>query len=120
MSAGCRIPSMVGLGIAAVAILLAAQAVSPLMAVAFLSICLFGQQLTEGAFWSATISVSGRQASAACGVLNTGGNIVGGVGALMVPIIVEHLGWAAALGSASVFAVIAALLWIPVRAEAST
>jgi ACS family glucarate transporter-like MFS transporter len=118
MTIGCRWPAMLGLAIAAVMILAAAQATAPIVAVAFLSICLFGQQLTEGAFWSATISVSGRQASAACGVLNTGGNVVGGVGALMVPVMVSHLGWPAALGSASVFALVAALLWIPIRAEA--
>lgn len=117
MTYGCRLPAMVGLAIAAVTIFAAAQAPNAILAVVLLSLCLFGQQMTEGAFWAATISISGRQASAACGVLNTGGNIVGGVGALMVPVMVEHLGWAAALGSASVFAIGAALLWIPVRAE---
>jgi ACS family glucarate transporter-like MFS transporter len=117
MTYGCRWPAIVGLTIAALMIFAASQAATAVMAVVFLSLCLFGQQMTEGAFWAATISVSGRQASAACGVLNTGGNVVGGVGALMVPSLVQHLGWAAALGSASVFAVVAALLWLPIRAE---
>lgn len=116
MTVGCRWPAMAGLAIAAVMIVAASQAAAPAMAVAFLSICLFGQQLTEGAFWAATISVSGRQASAACGVLNTGGNVVGGVGALLVPFVVQQLGWPAALSSASIFAVVAALLWLLVDA----
>ena len=118
MTAGCRWPAIIGLGIAALMIMAAAQAATPMVAVVFLSVCLFGQQMTEGAFWAATISVAGPQASAACGVLNTGGNVVGGVGALLVPVLVERLGWPFALGSASVFAVAAALLWLLVDAEA--
>ena len=117
MTIGCRWPAIAGLFIAAVMIFAASQAATAVLAVVFLSLCLFGQQMTEGAFWAATIAASGRQASAACGVLNTGGNVVGGIGAVMVPFLVEQLGWAAALGSASIFAIAAALLWIPIRAE---
>ncbi|HEY7683220.1 MAG TPA: MFS transporter [Gemmatimonadales bacterium] len=114
---GCRWPSVVGLLLAAGLIVLAATAKHPYLAVLFLSLCLCFQQATEGAFWAATIAVSGGQASAACGVLNTGGNVVGGVGALLVPVIVRSLGWPAALSTASVFAVVAAALWMWIRAD---
>jgi ACS family glucarate transporter-like MFS transporter len=120
MTFGCRWPAVIGLLIAAVMILAAARATAPVVAVVFLSLCLFGQQMTEGAFWAATISISGRQASAACGVLNTGGNVVGGVGALLVPFVVKQIGWPAALGSASIFAVVAALIWFAVDATPQT
>jgi len=114
---GTRIPCVVGLSFAAVLILLAATAQDPRLAVAYLSLCLAFQQLTEGAFWAATIGVSGRNASAGCGILNTGGNVVGGVGALAVPFMVQSLGWPAALASASVFAVVGAGLWLLIDAE---
>jgi ACS family glucarate transporter-like MFS transporter len=108
---GCRLPAVVGLLLTAVFIVAAARAASPVLAVVCLSLCLAGQQSTEGAYWAATISVSGRHAATGCGVLNTGGNVVGGLGALAVPLIVTALGWPAAVASGAIFAVLAALLW---------
>lgn len=109
---GTRIPCLVSLSLCAVLILLAATAHDPIVAVGYLSLCLACQQVTEGPFWAAAIGVSGRNASAGCGILNTGGNVVGGVGALVVPLVVQSLGWPAALASASIFAVVAAVLWL--------
>jgi ACS family glucarate transporter-like MFS transporter len=114
---GCRAPAMAGLVLAGVFMLWTAYAGSPLLAIILLSLCLAAQQATEGAFWAATIAVSGRHAASACGILNTGGNIVGGVGALLVPITVHRFGWPAALGSASIFALVGALLWVWIRAD---
>jgi MFS transporter, ACS family, glucarate transporter len=109
--------AMIGLGLAGVLILGAAVASAPLVAVLMLSLCLGVQQMTEAPFWSAAISVSGRHSSSACGVMNTGGNIVGGVGALLVPLTVRALGWPAALASCAAFAVVGALLWCGIRAD---
>ena len=114
---GYRVPGAGGLTLAAVLLLAAAGAGDPYVAVLFLSLCLASQQLTEGAFWAAAVAVSGRHASIGCGVMNTGGNIVGGVGALLVPITAERLGWIPALATASGFAVIGAALWLRIRAD---
>jgi ACS family glucarate transporter-like MFS transporter len=114
---GTRVPCLIALSLCAVFLLLAATANHPLVAVAWLSLCLACQQMTEGAFWAAAIGVSGSNASAGCGILNTGGKVVGGVGALVVPLVVRSLGWPAALASASIFAVVAALLWLLIDAE---
>jgi hypothetical protein len=46
------------------------------------------------------------------GALNTGGNVVGGIGALLAPFTVKTLGWAAALATGSALALIAAVLWL--------
>jgi ACS family glucarate transporter-like MFS transporter len=114
---GYRVPSAVALLLVAGFVAAAATAHGPLVAVVYLSLCLAMQQVTEGAFWAATIAVAGRHASTACGVLNTGGNVVGGIGALLVPITAERLGWPAALGTASLFALAGAALWLFVRAD---
>jgi ACS family glucarate transporter-like MFS transporter len=117
---GCRATAMTGLLSAGAFLLAAATAGDPRIAVVFLSLCLGFQQLTESAFWAATISVSGTNASTACGVLNTGGNAVGGVGALLVPIIVQAFGWPLALATGTAFAMIGALLWCWIVADAPT
>jgi ACS family glucarate transporter-like MFS transporter len=114
---GCRIPGMVGLSLVAGLLLLGAIAKNPYQAVMFLSLSFGCTQLTEGAYWAAAIFVSGKHASAATGVMNTGGNVVGGIGALLVPITAEVLGWVPALATGSVFAMIGVGLWLFVRAD---
>ena len=114
---GCRIPGIVGLSLVAGLLFLGATAKNPYLAVVLLSLSFGCTQLTEGAYWAASISVSGKHASAAAGVLNTGGNVVGGIGALLVPITAEAFGWVPALATGSVFAIIGVGLWLFVRAD---
>jgi ACS family glucarate transporter-like MFS transporter len=114
---GCRIPAIVGLSLAAGFLLLGATAKNPYLAVVFLSLSFGCTQLTEGAYWTAAIFVSGKYASAATGIMNTGGNVVGGIGALLVPITAEAFGWVPALATGSVFALIGVGVWLFVRAD---
>lgn len=114
---GCRIPGIVGLSLVAGLLLFGATAKNPLMAVVLLSLSFGCTQLTEGSYWAASISIAGKHASAAAGVLNTGGNIVGGIGALLVPITAEAFGWVPALATGSVFAIIGVGLWLLVRTD---
>jgi ACS family glucarate transporter-like MFS transporter len=114
---GCRMPGIVGLSLVAGLLLFGATAKNPYLAVVFLSLSFGCTQLTEGAYWAAAIFVSGKHASAATGVLNTGGNIVGGIGALLVPVTAEVFGWVPALATGSVFALTGVGLWLFVRAD---
>lgn len=117
MRRGCRLPAIIGLALVSVLLLAGAMAPNPYVAVVLLSLCLGCTQLTEGAFWAAVIGVAGRNSATAGGIMNTGGNVVGGVGAMLVPFIVEHVGWVPALASGSVFAIIGAVLWLFIRAD---
>ncbi len=114
---GYRIPGIVGLSLVAGLLFLGATAKNPYLAVALLSLSFGCTQLTEGSYWAASIAVAGRHASAAAGVLNTGGNIVGGIGALLVPITAEAFGWVPALATGSLFALLGVGLWLFVRAD---
>jgi ACS family glucarate transporter-like MFS transporter len=114
---GYRIPGVVGLSLVAGLLFLGAIADNPYLAVALLSLSFGCTQLTEGSYWAASISVAGKHASAAAGVLNTGGNVVGGIGALLVPIMAEAFGWVPALATGSVFAILGVGLWLLVRAD---
>jgi ACS family glucarate transporter-like MFS transporter len=114
---GCRIPSIVGLSLAAGLLFLGATTKDPYLAVAFLSLSFGCTQLTEGPYWAAAIYVSGKHASAATGVMNTGGNVAGAIGALLVPITAEAFGWVPALATGSIFAIIGVVLWLFIRAD---
>jgi ACS family glucarate transporter-like MFS transporter len=113
----CRYLGAGGVAAAAVLLLAAGWAPHPLAAVVLLSLCLAAEQFTDAIYWAAAISVAGRRASAACGLMNTGGNLSGGVVALVVPLVVDRFGWPAALATGSAFALIAAALWLVTSAD---
>jgi ACS family glucarate transporter-like MFS transporter len=115
----CRGSAMAGLLFSGLFLVAAATATDPRITVLCLCLCMGCQQFTEAPFWAATISVAGRDAGSACGVLNTGGNVVGGVGALLVPITVKALGWPVALATGTAFAIIGASLWLWIKADAT-
>lgn len=114
---GCRIPGIAGLLAAAVFLYSGSAAPNAVVAIVLLSVCIAGQQFTEGAYWQGTTYVGGRYATAACGVLNTGGNLAGIVATPMVPLLKDEFGWFVALASGSVFALIGAALWLFIRAD---
>ena len=87
------------------------------LAVTLLCLAFGCTQLTEASYWTAAISVSGRHAAEASGVMNTGGNLIGVFGGLMVPLIAAKFGWTAAVASGSLFAFIGAALWLFIRAD---
>jgi hypothetical protein len=58
-----------------------------------------------------------RRPSPATGILNTGGNVVGFFGGLLVPFIAEFFSWPAAMASGAGFALIGAVLWLFIRAD---
>jgi ACS family glucarate transporter-like MFS transporter len=109
---GCRLPCLISLPAASLLLWAGAAARDAYLAVALLAVCFACTQLTEGAYWAAAISVGGRHSAAACGVMNTGGNAVGGVGALA-----ESFGWLVALATGSLFALVGAALWLLIRAD---
>ena len=74
-------------------------------------------QLTEAPIWVSTMAVSGRHAPVATGILNTGANIPGVLGGLLVPFTAGLFGWPAAMVTGSVFAIVGALLWLFIRAD---
>jgi hypothetical protein len=60
----------------------------------------------------------GRHAAAATGLMNTGGNVVGALGAVAVPLIAGAFGWFAAVASGAVFALLGWRPALAVRAAA--
>jgi ACS family glucarate transporter-like MFS transporter len=114
---GCRWPVITGCVGCGLAMAAAATAASPYVAVGLLCIGLAFQQLTDAVYWVAVMSVSGRHASTGCGVMNTGGNVVGGINALLVPLTARAFGWVPAIVTATTFAFVAAILWFWIEAD---
>jgi ACS family glucarate transporter-like MFS transporter len=94
-------------------------AMAPNVFAAVVLLCLsFGcNQFCDSTYWVAAIAVAGRHGEVATGVLNTGGNLVGFAGGLLVPLIAEVFDWETAMASGIVFALVAAGLWLFIRAD---
>ncbi|MFQ5968610.1 MAG: MFS transporter [Acidimicrobiia bacterium] len=114
---GARVLPVVGLVVSAGLLAAGAWATNPVVAVVLLAGCFGFNQITEASFWATTIAVAGRHASSAAGVLNTGGNLVGFVGALLVPVTADALGWSWAIASGALVALVGAALWLWIRGD---
>jgi ACS family glucarate transporter-like MFS transporter len=114
---GCRVPAVTGLLLVAVLLLAGAYAPNPYVAVTLLALCFGFTQFTEPQFWAAATYVGGPHTPSATGVMNMGGNIAGFL-APVVGFVLDHFGWLPTFATGSVFAVIAATLWLFIRAEA--
>lgn len=114
---GCR--WVIIIGMLASAVLLLGVAFHPRADVAavMLGLCFFFNQSTEGPYWAASTAVGGRHAGAACGLMNTGANLMGFVNALLLAFVADALGWQIAIAIGAGFAVVGVGLILLVRAD---
>jgi ACS family glucarate transporter-like MFS transporter len=114
---GYRWPIIIGQGGCALLFCIGAYYANPLLAVAILSFAFTFQQMTEGAYWAASISIGRQFAGAAGGILNTGANVMGAINAVVLVWLAESHGWAFAMASNAVVTLLALLLMLPVRGD---
>ena len=80
---GPRYMTMTALILSAIFLYFGAVSDNVVITVTMLCICFAFNQLTEAPFWVATMAVSGRHAAITTGILNTGGNLPGIIGAVL-------------------------------------
>jgi ACS family glucarate transporter-like MFS transporter len=114
---GYRLAPLIALPTAGGLLLLAAHVDSAYAAVAALALAYGAVEVTEGPYWAATMRVARADTMAATGVLNTGGNLGGVVGIPIVTYFWNNGAWTAAFATGTVFAVVAAGLWLLVDPE---
>jgi ACS family glucarate transporter-like MFS transporter len=114
---GRRLPAMVGFTVAAVGLLVGANAGSPYVAVGALALAAGMVEFTEGTYWATAVDVGGPHAGASGGIMNTVGNLGGVVSTSLVPVIVKFFGWPVAIGTGSALAIVAAAIWLGIRAD---
>jgi ACS family glucarate transporter-like MFS transporter len=103
---GRRVVPMVGLSLGS--LLLYAGTVAPGIATAVLSLsfAIGFASWCEGPFWASAIEVAGEQVGAACGILNTGGNVGGFLAPVLTPYIASQAGWSWGLYAGSLMAIV--------------
>ncbi len=107
---GRRLVPIAGLTAGAVLLCIGINLTGDVATVAVLCLSFGFASSCDGAYWATAISLGGCQVGAACGILNTGGNL-GGVAPYIAPLIAAHAGWNWGMYTASVILMLAVLTW---------
>lgn len=108
---GARSVIILGYGASGILLFVAAGASSRIMAVAALCISVGALYFSESAFWTAALHIAGEHGGAASGLMNTAGILGGIASTVLIPVLVQHVGWLAALGSGAAMAIFCSALW---------
>lgn len=114
---GCRWPILIGTVGCALLLLGVAWSPNAYLAALLLGLCFFCHQISEGPYWACVTAIGGRDSGVASGLMNTGGNAMGFVNAILLSVLANAVGWAIALSIGAIFAVLAAALILLVRAD---
>ena len=87
-----RIPAMIGFTLAAVGLLLSVDQASVGGAVFWLTVAIFGADMTLSPSWSACIDIGGRNAGQVSGTMNMAGNLGSALVALAFPYLLQWTG----------------------------
>lgn len=114
---GRRTTAMVGVLIAASCLVIGVRTEHPYLAVATLSLAFGFQMFAESAYWSSAMDIANRATGAATGLMNTVNNLGGVVSTALTPIVIQHYGWTTAFNLCAGVSVVAALLWLGIKAD---
>jgi len=109
---GLRLVALVTLPIAGALLLLAVHVPQAWLALTCLSLSFGFLEMNEATFWTAAMQIGRRDAAAACGMLNTGGNVGGIIATPVVAFLSSHGGWNLSFEAGAGFAVAAGLIWL--------
>ena len=103
---GRRVVPMAGLSLGALLLYVGTIAPGTAATVVSLSLATGFTSWCEGPFWASAIEVAGQQVGAACGILNTGGNVGGFLAPILTPYIASRAGWSWGLYAGSLMAMV--------------
>jgi MFS family permease len=107
---GRRLVPIAGLTVGAVLLCIGINLTGAAATVAVLCLSFGFASSSDGPYWATAISLGGQRVGAACGILNTGGNL-GGVAPYVAPLIAAQAGWAWGMYTASMVLMLAVFTW---------
>jgi ACS family glucarate transporter-like MFS transporter len=110
-----RLPAIVGFALAASGLILSVEQSTPLAAVAWLSLAIFGADMTLAPSWAFCIDIGGRHAGAVSGTMNMAGNLGSAFVGLVFPVLVEQYGPQGFFFAGAGLNVAAIVIWLGMR-----
>jgi ACS family glucarate transporter-like MFS transporter len=112
-----RLPAIIGFALAALGLLFSVEQSTPLAAVAWLSLAIFGADMTLAPSWAFCIDIGGRHAGAVSGTMNMAGNLGSAFVGLMFPVLVELYGPRGFFFAGAGLNLVAIVLWLFMRPQ---
>ena len=112
-----RLPAIVGFALAAVGLLFSVEQSTPLAAVAWLSLAIFGADMTLAPSWAFCIDIGGRHSGAVSGTMNMAGNLGSAFVGLIFPVLVQEYGPRGFFFAGAGLNVLAIVLWLRMRPQ---
>jgi ACS family glucarate transporter-like MFS transporter len=109
---GGRIVPIGAMALSAILLYVGASGFGLITTVVLLSLSVGFSMAPEGPFWSTAIRMGGKKVGAACGFMNTGGNVGGMLAPILTPIIAQRYGWNGGLFFASGVVMLGMLAWL--------
>jgi MFS family permease len=109
---GLRLAGIGSLVLSASLLYLGANATSSIGIMILMSLALGCAGFSDVTFWAGMMHIVTKEAGAACGILNCGGNVGGFVAPILTPYIAGYLGWSWGLYFGSIIALAASLTWL--------
>ena len=118
LSLSRKIPAIIGFSLAAIGVLASVVQDDVVLAVIWISVAIFGADMTLSPSWSACVDIGRRSAGAVSGTMNMAGNLGSFFTALAFPYLVDYFGSADPFFYvAAALAVLSIVLWLGVRLE---
>lgn len=117
---GRRTIVMTGMGLAAVAGVIAVNVTGFVTVAAFLAISMAAAGMVEGVFWTSATDIGGTSRGLSGAFMNTGGNIGGLISPVLTPVIAASLGWTGSIAFACCISIFGGLVWFLIEAPSDS
>lgn len=115
-----RIPAIIGFSLATLGLLASLQMATALPAVIFLTVAVFGADMTLSPSWSACVDIGGKAAGAVSGTMNMAGNIGSFATSLAFPYLLAWFGSSTPFFFiASALNAVAVVIWFAIKPQQS-
>jgi len=113
-----KLPAIIGFSLAAIGVLASVAQTDVVWAVVWISVAIFGADMTLSPSWAACVDIGRRSAGAVSGIMNMAGNLGSFFTALAFPYLVDAFGSAQPFFYvAAALSILSALLWTGVNPE---
>jgi MFS family permease len=114
---GRRAPALMGLPVAAAAVIGAVTTPAPMLAAALFALAAAAAAFGVAPGWAVCVEVGGQHTGVVTGAMNMFGNLGGAISPVVVGLCLEHLGsWHAPLYTVAFFYVVTAACWLGIDA----
>lgn len=103
------------LALAAILLVIGAQATNVRLASLVLAGGAGALYLSQSSYWSVTADIAGPRAGSVSGFMNMGAQLGGALTALITPVIAAHFGWTSSFVFAGILSAAGALAWLAVK-----